>query len=199
MSVSLKKGELVSLAKVARRPLQRLFVGLGWEASRRGWLGWIPQQIDLDASCLAYNDHGELRDVVWFRCLEGAHGAIRHSGDNLTGEGAALADDERITVALDRLQPDVTDLVFVVTSYSGQPFDRVKDAFCRVVDAETQQELARYNLTCTGEHTGMVVARLTRVLGDWQVQALGTPGDGRTYHQLVPTVRQILNLKVASA
>ncbi|MGW4772560.1 TerD family protein [Nocardia sp. NPDC004278] len=100
-------------------------------------------------------------------------GAIRHFGDNLTGEGDG--DDETIAVDLTRLPAHVTTIIFVITSYAGHTFERVRNAFWRLVDGANNAELTRANLSAGGPHTGMVVAKLHRDNGTWKIQALGHP------------------------
>ena len=103
---------------------------------------------------------------------------------NLTGDGDG--DDEVIKVDLERLDPNVETIVFFVNSYQGQTFNEVDNAFCRVLDDDTQAELCRFTLTDQGAHTGVVMAVMSRNGGDWQLKAIGMPGVGRTADQLVP-------------
>ena len=142
--------------------------------------------IDLDASCLLFDTGRNLLDQVWFRQLRSRDGSIIHSGDNLTGAGDG--DDEMITVDLTRLPPQVTALVFTVNSFRGDTFDRIENAYCRLVDATTQAELARYDLTGAGSHTGQVMAQLTREGGGWEMKALGVRTSGRTFHDMMSDI-----------
>ncbi|HKC29837.1 MAG TPA: TerD family protein, partial [Jatrophihabitans sp.] len=144
--VSLVKGGRVSLVKSGAPPLTEVMMGLGWDPARRRG------NIDLDASVIAFDQAGNQRAMVWFSNLGEWHGALRHSGDNLTGEGAG--DDEQIFVDLDRLPSDATSLVFTITSYRGDKFTTVKNAFCRLVDNRSGQELVRYNLSDAQASTG---------------------------------------------
>ena len=68
-----------------------------------------------------------------------------HQGDNLTGAGEG--DDEVINVDLSKLSKNVQSLVFVVNSFSGQKFTAVRNAFCRLVDDNSNQELVRFDLS----------------------------------------------------
>ncbi|MDR8326040.1 tellurium resistance protein TerZ, partial [Acinetobacter baumannii] len=81
-------------------------------------------------------------------------GSVVHSGDNLTGEGDG--DDEIIRVDLTKLPANVEYLAFTVNSFRGQSFNDVDNAFCRVVD-QPNKELARYQLTGQGAHTGIII------------------------------------------
>ena len=178
MGVSLKKGEGISLRKEDQ--LDDVVLGLGWDAAR-GWFGLAPA-IDLDASCMLLDRAGRVKDAVWFRQLRSREGAVLHSGDNLTGHGEG--DDEQIRVKLSRVPAGVEALVFTVTSYRGQPFTRVRNAFCRLLDARTHREIARYDLAAQGPHTALIMARLERSPAGWRLVAIGEPREGRTYKDL---------------
>ena len=105
MGINLQKGQKISLEKEAGGGLSRIVMGLGWDAAKGkvGMLGGLfggggGGSVDLDASCLMFDDGGRLIDTVWFRQLRSKDGSIQHTGDNLTGEGEG--DDEQIIVDL---------------------------------------------------------------------------------------------------
>jgi len=159
MTISLAKGQQVSLAKQGGGTLTRVRMGLGWDAmKKKGLFGGLKSQtIDLDASCLIFDASGRLLDQVWFNQLRSKDGAVEHTGDNLTGAGEG--DDESIIVDLQALSPTVTTLVFVVNSFTGQNFTQIENAFCRLVDTSTETELARFDLTGSGTHNAQVMAK----------------------------------------
>lgn len=186
MSVSLVKGQRISLEKEAGAPLSRVFMGLGWDVAKKGGLlGKLMggSSIDLDASCLLFDKNKQLVDIVYFGQLNSKDGSIRHSGDNLTGEGEG--DDEVINVDLDRVSPNVEYLVFTVCSYRGQTFNQVENAFCRLVDSSGDKEIAKFTITGGGDYTGMLMAKLYRHNGEWKMQALGDHANARTAKDLV--------------
>ncbi|AYF74231.1 stress protein [Nocardia yunnanensis] len=168
----LRAGDTVALRRQGA-DLSFVKMGLGWDPVhvQHKW-GSRPVEIDLDASALVYAGN-DLIDAAYYGQLVTKDGAIRHSGDNLTGEGKG--DDEVITVDLTRIGPHVTAIVFVITSYAGHTFERVRNAFWRLIDGTTSSELTRSNLSAGGPHTGMVVAKVHREDGIWKVQALGHP------------------------
>ncbi|MFB7473744.1 TerD family protein [Kitasatospora sp. NPDC056184] len=183
--VSLTKGGSVSLEKNGKPFLSAVRMGLGWEPAGRG------RNIDLDASCLAFDAQREKLDTAWFMKLGIFNGAIAHSGDNLTGEGGG--DDESITVHLDGLPAEVCGLVFVVNSFSGQKFTEVKNAYCRLVDAATNQELVRFDLTHSEPHTGVVMCKLVRQYsGEWVMTAIGEYVDAKTARAMVKPAASML-------
>ena len=188
--VSLQKGQSVRLEKTAGRGLTRVSMGLGWDVKKAkglfGLLGGGGGEIDLDASCLLFDADRNLVDQVWFRQLKSRDGSVVHSGDNRTGAGDG--DDETITVDLARLPASIAAMVFTVNSFQGDTFERIGNAYCRMVDAATGGEIARYDLTGAGGHTGQVMAQVTRTDGVWSMQALGVRTAGRTFHDMLPDI-----------
>ncbi|MFD7920245.1 TerD family protein [Streptomyces sp. NPDC059740] len=171
--VSLRKNQTVSLVKGGQPLLGSVRMGLGWEPAFRG------KDVDLDASVIVYGpDRGKI-DNCYFGKLAILDGAIQHSGDNLTGEGAG--DDEAITVHLGGLPPQATGLVFTVNSFTGQKFTEVAKAYCRLLDAHSGEELVRFDLTGSEPRTGVLMAKFIRQYsGEWEMTALGTFVDART-------------------
>jgi tellurium resistance protein TerZ len=188
--VSLQKGQTVRLEKSGGGTLTRVAMGLGWDVRKtKGLMGMFGSRgadIDLDASCLLFDANRHLLDQVWFKQLASTDGSIVHSGDNRTGAGDG--DDETINVDLSRLPAAVQSLVFTVNSFQGDTFDRIENAYCRLVDLTNGQELARYDLTGSGSHTGQVMAKLSRNGGGWEMKALGERTTGRTFHDMTDTI-----------
>ncbi|MFD0314214.1 TerD family protein [Streptomyces flavalbus] len=183
--VSLQKNQTVSLVKGGRPLLSQVKMGLGWEPAYRG------KDIDLDASVIAYGPQRNHVDSCYFGKLSIVGGAIKHSGDNLTGEGGG--DDEVITVDLGRLPQEVTGLVFTVNSFSGQKFTEVAKAYCRLLDATTGEELVRFDLTSAEPQTGVMMAKLIRQFsGEWEMTAMGDFVKARTVRNMVKPAAQAL-------
>jgi stress response protein SCP2 len=183
--VSLQKNQTVSLVKGGAPLLSMVQMGLGWEPAFRG------KDIDLDASVIAYGPQRNHIDSCYFGKLSIVNGAIKHSGDNLTGEGGG--DDEVITVDLGRLPQEVTGLVFTVNSFSGQKFTEVAKAYCRLIDAATGEELVRFDLTNAEAQTGVMMAKLIKQFsGEWEMTAMGEFVKGRTVRGMVKPAAQSL-------
>ncbi|MCX5556730.1 TerD family protein [Streptomyces sp. NBC_00038] len=183
--VSLQKNQTVSLVKGGRPLLSQVKMGLGWEPAFRG------KDIDLDASVIAYGPQRNHIDSCYFGKLSIVNGAIKHSGDNLTGEGGG--DDEVIVVDLGRLPQEVTGLVFTVNSFSGQKFTEVAKAYCRLLDAATGEELVRFDLTSAEAQTGVIMAKLIKQFsGEWEMTALGDFVKSRTVRGMVKPAAQSL-------
>lgn len=183
--VSLQKNQTVSLVKGGRPLLSQVKMGLGWEPAFRG------KDIDLDASVIAYGPNRNHLDSCYFGKLSILNGAIKHSGDNLTGEGAG--DDEVIVVDLGRIPAEATGLVFTVNSFTGQKFTEVAKAYCRLIDATTGEELVRFDLTGAEPQTGVMMAKLIKQFsGEWEMTAMGDFVKSRTVRGMVKPAAQAL-------
>jgi stress response protein SCP2 len=183
--VSLQKNQTVSLVKGGKPLLSQVKMGLGWEPAYGG------KDIDLDASVIAYGPQRNHVDSCYFGKLSIVNGAIKHSGDNLTGEGGG--DDEVIVVDLGRLPQEVTGLVFTVNSFSGQKFTQVAKAYCRLLDAATGEELVRFDLTNAEAQTGVMMAKLIKQFtGEWEMTGMGDFVKSRTVRGMVKPAAQAL-------
>lgn len=182
MSVNLQKGQKVELRKNNGGTLRRVMVGLGWDEvqQKRGFFAPKPQDIDCDASAiLCVNGRlANAADLVFYNNLGHRSGAVRHMGDNLTGAGDG--DDEQIMVDLTALPSEYDKIVFVVTIYQArerrQHFGLIQNCFIRICDAETGQELCKYNLSENYNNmTAMIFGELYRYNGSWKFNAIGQP------------------------
>ena len=190
MSVNLQKGQKISLDKEAGGALSRVTMGLGWDVAKSkgffGFGGGSGQAVDLDASVVMFDESNRVVDTVWFRQLKSKDGSITHTGDNRTGAGDG--DDEQISVELQRVPANVKSLVFTVNSFTGQNFSTVENAYCRLINAGNNQEVARFNLSVQGSHTAQIMAKLYRHGGEWKMHAIGENGSGRTFDDLMPLI-----------
>lgn len=193
MGINLQKGQKISLSKESGGALSKVIMGLGWDAKKSGggflkgmFGGGGGDSIDLDASCVLFDDNNKLVDTVWFKQLKSRDGSIVHTGDNRTGEGDG--DDEQIIVDLDKIPANVKALVFTVNSFTGQTFDAVENAYCRMVDNSNKKEIARYTLSAQGSHSAQIMAKVYRHNGEWKMHAIGENGTGRTIDSLLPQI-----------
>lgn len=198
MAVSLSKGQRVSLEKNGGGGLSKIRMGVGWDPvvtpKKGGFFGSLfsggSDDIDLDASCLLLDEQKNLLEVVWFKQLQSSDGSIKHSGDNLTGEGDG--DDEVIFVDLSRLPAGVAHLAFTVCSFRGQTFNDVEGAFCRLIDGTNNTEIAKFNLSEKGAHTGVLMSIVSRDSSGWQMKAVGTPTTGAIAKDMMPAVLEAI-------
>jgi tellurium resistance protein TerZ len=197
MAISLQKGQKISLDKESGQALNKIVMGLGWDMVKKagggGLLGGLfggggsdSGSIDLDASCVLFGENNVVLDTIWFAKLKSNDGSIVHTGDNRTGAGEG--DDEQIVVELSKVPANATAMVFTVNSFSGQTFDKVSNAYCRIVNASNNQEVARYELGAQGSHTAQIMAKLYRHNGEWKMHAIGEVSSGRTIEQLIPSI-----------
>ena len=189
MSVNLQKGQKISLDKEAGTTLTKITMGLGWDAVKtKGLFGFgsKSETIDLDASCVLFDESNQACDIVWFRQLKSRDGSIVHTGDNRTGAGDG--DDEQIIVDLANVPANVKSLVFTVNSFTGQSFAQVQNAFCRIINASNNKEIAKYDLSVQGSHTAQIMAKLYRHNGEWKMHAIGENGNGRTFDDLMSQI-----------
>lgn len=190
MSVNLAKGQKISLAKEAGAQLTKIVMGLGWDPiKKKGVFGLFGGQanIDLDASCLMFDDNQDLIDVIWFGQLESRDGSIIHTGDNRSGAGDG--DDEQIIIDLSKIPGNIKSLVFTVNSFTGQNFSKIDNATCRIINAQNNSELARYKLSCQGVHTAQIMTKVYRHQGEWKIHAIGENCDGHTFMNLIPYIK----------
>ena len=196
MSVSLQKGQKVSLSK-DNAGLSKVVIGLGWdevEQKRGGFFAPKPKPIDCDASALLLKN-GKLvdkADIVYFGNLRHKSGTVQHMGDNLTGAGDG--DDEQIVVDLARVPSEYDRIVLVVNIYHAiqrnQHFGMIQNAFIRLVDGRTNREMCRYNLTESySGMTAMIFGEVYRHNGEWKFNAIGQgtndPGLGELANRYV--------------
>jgi tellurium resistance protein TerD len=173
MSVNLTKGGNVSLTKAAPG-LTAVIVGLGWDARTTDG-----KAFDLDASAIVCDAGGKVlsdKHFVFFNNLTSPEGAVQHTGDNLTGEGAG--DDEQVRVDLAGLPAQADRVVFPVSIYeadaAGQSFGQVRNAFIRVVNQADNAEIARYDLSeDASTETAMIFGELYRSGNEWKFRAVG--------------------------
>lgn len=189
MAINLEKGQKISLEKEAGGGLTKIIMGLGWDAVKKsGFFGFgsKTQEIDLDASCIMFDEQGKAVDAIWFRQLQSKDGSIVHTGDNRTGD--AEGDDEQIVVDLPRVPANVKSLVFTVNSFTGQNFSQVANATCRIVNGKDNKEIARFNLSTLGPHNAQIMAKIYRSNNEWKMHAIGEIGNGRTFDDLMPQI-----------
>lgn len=179
MPVSLKKGQKVNLSK-DNPGLSKVVVGLGWDVNNFDTGG----DFDLDTAAFLLGDNGKVAgsgDFIFYGNLKHSSGSVEHQGDNLTGAGDG--DDEQIKVDLSRLPESIARITFTATIYEAeerrQNFGMVNNAFIRIYNENTGEELLRYDL---GEdfsiETAVVFGELYKNNGEWKFNAIGSGYQG---------------------
>ena len=160
--------------------LKNIMAGLGWDVNAFDSGG----DFDLDAAAFMLGADGKCpsdKEFIFYGNLVHASQAVKHLGDNLTGEGEG--DDEQIEIDLSQVPADIEKIAFTVTIYDAearrQNFGQVSNAFIRIVNSATGEEMIRYDL---GEdfsiETAIVVGELYRNNGEWKFNAIGSGFQG---------------------
>ena len=179
MAISLQKGQRVDLTK-DRPSLKNVLIGLGWDINHYDG----ETDFDLDASAFMTKANGKVgneNDFIFYGNLNHVSGSVQHMGDNRTGEGDG--DDEVIKVQLDKIPSDYDTISFTVTIYEAekrlQNFGMVENAYVRLIDEDTGEELIRFDLTEDfSTETALVVAEIYKRDGQWKFAAIGSGYDG---------------------
>ena len=102
-------------------------------------------------------------------------------GDNRTGAGEG--DDEGIIIDFRKVPQDIEKMVVTVTIYEGekrgQNFGQVSNAYVRLVNVETKEEVLRYDLDEDFSiETAIIMAEFYRKDAEWRVNAVGSGYQG---------------------
>ncbi len=179
MPINLQKGQKVSITK-DNPGLTKVVIGLGWDVNQFDTGG----DFDLDAAAFLLTDTGKIsrsEDFVFFGNLTHPSGSVQHLGDNLTGAGDG--DDEQIKIDLSKVPENITKIAFTVTIYEAeqrrQNFGQVNNAFIRIYNEVSGEELLRYDL---GEdfsiETAAVFGELYKNGNEWKFNAIGSGYQG---------------------
>ncbi|PSO49266.1 MAG: chemical-damaging agent resistance protein C [Cyanobacteria bacterium SW_9_44_58] len=181
MGISLEKGQRVSLEKVSPG-LEAVFVGLGWDVNKTD----TGSDFDLDTSVFLLGENEKLvsdNHLIFYNNLKSPDpdNSVEHMGDNLTGAGEG--DDEVVIVNLKKAPDEVQKVTFVVTIYDaekrGQNFGQVSNAFVRLVDVKSKEEVLRYDLTEDySTETALIMGELYKKDGEWRMSAIGDGYEG---------------------
>lgn len=179
MPINLTKGQKVDLTK-GNPGLKNVMVGLGWDVNAFD----SGTDFDLDAAAFMLGENGMCpteKEFIFYGNLAHASEAVKHMGDNLTGEGEG--DDEQIVIDLGKIPANISKIAFTVTIYDAetrrQNFGQVSNAYIRIVDEASGTELIRYDL---GEdfsiETAVVVGEMYKNNGEWKFNAIGSGFQG---------------------
>ena len=150
---------------------RRVRMGIGWDQDAGAGVARTGRpEVDLDATALQFTG-SKLFDLAFYNNLATRDGSVTHLGDNQSGSGEG--DDEQIVVDLAKVHGPVDTILFLVSSYQGHSLEWVANAYCRLVDDESGEELARFTLTLSLKDTGAVMALLRRTDSGWVLKAVG--------------------------
>ena len=141
-----------------------------------------------------FNELSEVVDIVSFRKLRSDDNAIIHGSDERQGD--KIGDDEKIDLFLNRMNPAISYISFVINSFSGQERDDVRKASCHLFDSTTGVDIASYKLTSNGsldKRTGVIMSVLyLDDNGSWCMRIISEPGGGRIASDLADEMQEFL-------
>ncbi len=200
MAINLEKGQRINLEKNNGTKLQNICFGINWGAiDKKGLFGGSTKtSVDLDGSCAVYDGTKKKIDVVCFTKLKSSDGAIKHSGDDITGDldGDDGLDNEIITVDLSKLNPAAEFVAFFVNSFRGQDFKDIPFASIRIYEgtpSKVSEEFAKYNIANDATFAGavtMVLGVIYKRNGEWKFNAIGAPTKDKKIEETVVTIQQ---------
>ncbi len=199
MAINLEKGQRINLEKNNGTKLLNICVGVNWGAiEKKGIFGTKKEAVDLDASCVVFDDNKNKIDSVNFRKLNSNDGAIKHSGDDLTGDlnGDDGLDNEVITLDFSRISVNASYVAFFVNSFQGQDFKDIPFASIRIYEGtptKVSEEFARYDISNDSTFAGnvtMVLGVFYKRNGEWKFNAIGVPTKDKVIEQTEITIQQ---------
>ena len=199
MAINLEKGQRINLEKSNGSKLNNLCVGINWGAIvKKGFFGSSKEAVDLDGSCAVYDENKKLIDTISFKKLTSSDNAIKHSGDDTTGDmdGDDGLDNEVITVDLARLNPSAHHLGFFINSFRGQDFKDIPFASIRIYEGtpkNVQEVFAKYDVANDPNFAGsvsMVLGVFYKRNNEWKFNAIGAPTKDKKLEESVVTIQQ---------
>lgn len=168
--INLQKGQRIEIG------LSKVRVGLGWDPNQS-----TGYDFDLDASAFMLNERKKLPTddfFVFYNNPVSPDKAVESSGDDLTGGNSADGDDEILTIDLPKVDTLIQEIIFTVTIHEAeqrkQNFGQVHNSYIRIYNANTDEEIARYDLDEDfSVETAVEFGRLYRRGGEWKFEALG--------------------------
>ena len=162
-----------------------LHVGLGWAYDSTN-------VYDLDSSVVVFDSDINSLNVVNFMNLRTYDGSISLSGDDLTGEGSGIGDDEEIRIRLDRLSSDSKILTVQINSYKGNILKNVKSAYIRL-STETDV-IGTYSITQAGDNIGLLIGCFVKTdSNSWVFRPLNKVIPGHIVTGSIPSIQEILH------
>ncbi len=176
MGINLSKGGNTSLGTSN----QKFVVGMGWDANSTD----SGKAFDLDASAFMLGENGKVLSdlhLIFYNNTKSPEGCVEHTGDNQTGAGDG--DDETIFVDLSKVPANCNSINFVVTIHEAeerrQNFGQVRNAFVRVYDPATKEEIVKFDLEEDFSiETAVEFGSIYKKDGKWKFKAVGTGYSG---------------------
>lgn len=169
MAINLQKGQRETINS------PKFTIGLGWDTNSSS----TGTGFDLDASVFILGENKKIlsdQHFVFYNNTKSPDGAVQHTGDNLTGEGAG--DDEQVIVDLSKIDAQATEICVVVTIHEAesrrQNFGQVRNSFVRIFDSATNEVLLKYELEEDFSiETAVEFGRIYKRNNEWKFEAVG--------------------------
>lgn len=176
MAINLSKGGRLNIGQ----EMTKVGVGLGWDPNQGTGFDF-----DLDASAFMLGENKKIPQdefFIFYNNLKSPDSAVQSLGDDTTG-GSSDGDDETLTVDLNKVDPRIQEIVFTVTIHEyearKQNFGQVRNSFIRIYNAESNEEIAKYELEEDFSiETALEFGRLQRSGGKWKFEAMGVGYSG---------------------
>jgi len=193
--INLKKGSSISLEKDGKL-LEQVYVGLNWGKIKKFW-GLMDENVDLDGSVTLFDSNKNDVDTVYFHKRESNDKAIKHSGDDVTGDSSNdNKDNEVISIRLSKVSPEVKSIVVYLNSYRGHDFDSIPYANVRLLDGDGikhQSVFANFSLASDPifkDKVSMVMARLDRTNNGWKFVTIGEAVNSKKIGDTIDVIKQ---------
>jgi tellurium resistance protein TerD len=178
VAISLQKGQRVGIG------LNKVGIGLGWDPNEG-----TGQDFDLDASAFLVGENGKVPEEAFFVFYgnpKSPCGSVASSGDDRTG-ASSDGDDETLTVEFSKLDPRINEIIVVVTIHEHeerrQNFGQVRNSFIRIYDADSNEEICKYELDEDFSiESAVEFGRLYKKGNEWKFQAVGMGYTGGLQH-----------------
>jgi len=199
MAINLEKGQRINLEKSNGSKLQNICVGINWGAiEKKGLFGKNKEAVDLDGSCAVYDLNKKVIDTVNFTNLTSADKAIKHSGDDLTGDlnGDDGLDNEVITLDFSKLNANANYVAFYINSFRGQDFKDIPFASIRIYEGtptNVMEVFAKFDIANDAAFAGsvsMVLGVFYKKNNDWKFNAIGVPTPDKNLEATIVTIQQ---------
>lgn len=148
----------------------------GTPTKLRVCLGWNTKNpaCDIDVSAFLLNSLGKVTDDTWF-VFYGQTKSPDGSTVFMAGQGA---DREAVSIDLTKLDAGISRIVFVLTIHeafeNNLNFSMVKDAYVRIMDADSQKEIVSFKMEeYYSNVTSMMIGEIYKHNGQWKFNAIG--------------------------
>lgn len=224
MAIRLEKGQRINLEKSTGGSMTDFCVGVNWGAievqvQKSGFLGFGAktvteiQDVDLDLSCVMFDDNGNLCDHLFSPLyrqdllaqfglppgkLVSNTSALRHTGDDLEGDqgGDDGLDNEIITVDLTKLPANVTQIFFFLNNVGKEDFSQIPYAKIRMYEGtptKVNSVYAEYNVVSESQYRGkkaLIMGKLYKKDNEWKFNAIGDAFEDAFLGQTIQRIKQ---------